>query len=159
MKLISARSIAITILLCLGLSALTGCASVKMASKYQDAAAKTFEEPPEDMSGLYIYRNSFAGQAFKRDIFVDGVFLGETANKVYFYKLIQPGNHTISTESEFGTNSLDITTEPGQNYYVRQYMKMGVFIGGSNLEVVSEQEGQREVRQCGLAKTKGVSWK
>ena len=78
----------------------TGCASVRMASKEADLALKNFAQPPSDKAGLYIYRNSWVGQALKKDIFLDSVLIGETANKVYFYKLISPGQHTLSTESE-----------------------------------------------------------
>jgi hypothetical protein len=39
----------------------------------------------------------------------------------------------------------------GKNHYFRQYIKMGVFIGGSNFEVVSETDGQKGVLECGEA--------
>jgi len=29
---------------------------------------------------------------------------------------------------------------------------MGVFIGGANVKMVSEEEGMKQVRKCGLAK-------
>lgn len=45
---------------------LSGCASVPMASKEEDAKLKTFQKPAENKSGIYIYRNSFAGQALKK---------------------------------------------------------------------------------------------
>jgi hypothetical protein len=34
---------------------------------------------------------------------------------------------------------------------VRQYIKMGVFLGGANLELVSE-EGKESIKKCKLAK-------
>jgi len=70
----------------------------------------------------------------------------------YFYRVISPGQHTLSTQSEFSNNDLIITANPGFNYYVRQYMKMGVFVGGANLELVSEEEGRKGVSECNLAK-------
>lgn len=148
MKLTFTKRIFATILLCLGLSALTGCASVPMASKELDAAAKAFTPPPEDKSALYVFRNSFVGKALKKLVSVDGIPLGETANQVYFYKELSPGDHTISTESEFGDNSLNFKAEGGKSYFARQYIKMGVFVGGANLEMVSEEEGRKEVLQC-----------
>ena len=78
--------------------------------------------------------------------------LGETANKTYFYKTVVPGSHTLSTESEFGNNSIVFEAVGGKNYYARQYIKMGVFVGGANLELVGEEEGRKEVLECGLAK-------
>ncbi len=130
----------------------SGCATVPMASATQDAALKTFAAPPADKAALYIYRNSFAGQALKKNVYVDGEFLGESANKVYFHKEVAPGQHVISTESEFSDNSLTLDVKGGINYFIRQYIKIGVFVGGANLEVVSEAEGQKNVRESRLAK-------
>lgn len=70
----------------------------------------------------------------------------------FFYKEVQPGEHKLSTESEFGNNDLKITTESGKNYYVRQYIKMGAFVGGSNLELATEDAGKKGVLECKLAK-------
>ena len=70
----------------------------------------------------------------------------------YFYRVIPPGQHTLATQSEFSNNDLIITANPGLNYYVRQYMKMGVFVGGANLELVSEEEERKGVSECNLAK-------
>jgi len=70
----------------------------------------------------------------------------------YFYKEVSPGQHTLSTQSEFGNNDMIIKTDQGKNYFVRQYIKMGVFIGGANLELVSEEDGKKGVSECNLAK-------
>ncbi len=131
---------------------LTGCASVPLAPTEQDSALKAFSLPAADKAGLYIFRNSFMGQALKKNLYVDGVFLGESSNKVYFYKEITPGQHQISTGSEFSDNTITFQAEGGKNHFARQYIKMGVFVGGANLEMVSEQEGMEEVRKCRLAK-------
>jgi hypothetical protein len=143
------KSLAITMISASMLFA--GCASVPLASKEQDAKLKTFTAP-QDKAGVYIYRNSFVGQALKKDVSVDGQRLGETSNKVYFYKEVAPGAHKLSTESEFSDNVVDLKTEPGKNYFVEQYIKMGVFVGGAGLKVVSEQEGKKNVKECQLAK-------
>jgi hypothetical protein len=131
-------------------SLLSGCASIPMAPKEQDAAAKQFS-PPKDKAGLYMYRNSFMGQALRKRLLVDGVVIGETANKTFFYKQVMPGQHTLSTESEFGDNSITLQAEAGKNYFVQQYIKMGAFVGGAGLRMVSEEEGKREVLSCELA--------
>jgi len=130
---------------------LSGCASVPMASREQDAAAKTFSPPASDKSAIYVFRNSFVGQALRKIISIDGTIIGASANKVYFYQVLNPGRHTITTESEFGDNSIAFQAQPGKNYFARQYIKMGVFVGGSNVEMVSEDEGKSEVLQCGRA--------
>ncbi len=131
---------------------LTGCASVPMAPLEQDTARKAFASPAGDKAGLYVYRNSFVGQVLKKHVYVDGVLLGETANKTYFYKEITPCQHQISTESEFSENAITFQAEGGKNYFAEQYIKMGVFTGGANVRMVSEQEGMEEVCKCRLAK-------
>lgn len=130
----------------------SGCASVPMAPPAEDAALKTFAPPPAGKAGLYIYRNSAMGQALKKNVYVDGEFLGETANKVYFYRVLEPGKHVVSTESEFSNNALNFEAEADQNYYTRQYIKLGVFVGGAGIEMVSEEEGKKNVLQSKLAK-------
>jgi hypothetical protein len=135
----------------LSISLMAGCASVKMESKERDSALKEFTQPTTDKAGLYIYRNSFVGQALKKNIYVDGVMIGETANKVFFYKEVAPGEHKLSTESEFSDNAITFQAESGNNYFAEQYIKMGLFVGGANLKMVSKEEGMKNVRECGLA--------
>ncbi|MBN3967021.1 DUF2846 domain-containing protein [Pseudomonas gregormendelii] len=135
----------------IGFAILTGCASVPMDAPNEDAALKTFSAPPADQAGLYIYRDSFAGQGLKKSVTVDGKFIGETANRVYFYRLISPGTHTLGTESEFSDNVIKLVAVAGKNYYVRQSIKFGVFVGGASLEVVPEAVGQAHLQKCELA--------
>ena len=129
----------------------TGCASVPLASPEADATAKRFAAPADGKAGVYIYRNSFVGQALKKTVSVDGRVLGATANKVYFYTTVTPGAHTLSTESEFGDNTLEFTANAGLNYFFEQYIKMGVFVGGANLKADSNEEGKENVLKCKLA--------
>lgn len=41
----------------------------------------------------------------------------------------------------------------GQNYYVKQYIKPGVFVGGSNLKLVSESEAEKSLKKSKQAIT------
>ncbi|OYT96775.1 MAG: hypothetical protein CFE49_05480, partial [Pseudomonas sp. PGPPP3] len=68
------------------------------------------------------------------------------------YREISPGAHVLATESEFGDNTLNLTAEAGKNLFVRQYIKMGVFVGGANLEQVSDSEGRKGVSETELAR-------
>ena len=131
---------------------LAGCATVPMSSVEQDNERKEFTLPPEEIAGLYIYRNSSFGGALKKTIYIDGVMIGETAPMTYFYKAIKPGIHELSTESEFSNNNFELDAKGGQNHFVRQYIKFGVFVGGANFELVSDEEGKEGVLECKLAK-------
>ena len=133
-------------------SYLGGCASVPMASKEDDNAKKEFLAPPQGSSGLYIYRNSNLGGALKKNVYIDGKFIGETAPMTYFYKRVESGKHTLSTESEFSENDLILQAESGKNHFINQYIKLGLFVGGAGLELVPEKEGRNGVLECELAK-------
>jgi hypothetical protein len=75
---------------------------------------------------------------------------------VFFYQEVD-GNkeHTVSTESEFSPNDVIINTKGGELYFVEQFIKMGVFVGGAGVERKSTEEGKKEVSQLNMAK-KGV---
>ncbi|OLO04629.1 DUF2846 domain-containing protein [Salinicola socius] len=127
---------------------ISGCASVPMGSSDEDLALKQFPTPPEGDAGLYVYRDSFMGKALKKSVTLDGQLIGETANGVYFYELVEPGEHSLSTESEFSDNKLVFTARAGENYFVEQYIKMGVFVGGAGLEMKKKEEGMKALREC-----------
>ncbi|WP_264302499.1 MULTISPECIES: DUF2846 domain-containing protein [unclassified Shewanella] len=110
------------------------------------------KKPADNKTGIYIYRNSFVGQALKKNIYINGEMIGESANKVFFYKEVEPGEQTLSTESEFSENDLKVSTEGGKNDFFEQYIKMGVFVGGAGLKAVSDAEGMKNIQECKLAK-------
>ncbi|MEX2327980.1 MAG: DUF2846 domain-containing protein [Pseudomonadales bacterium] len=103
------------------------------------------------MSAIYVFRVSTFGSALKKTVMIDGVPLGQSAPKTYFYKEVSPGDHTLATESEFGENTLVINTEAGKLYFVEQYIKLGVMVGGANLKLVDEAKGRENVLKCSLA--------
>jgi uncharacterized protein YlaN (UPF0358 family) len=131
----------------------SGCATVQLEPKEVSEKAKLFNPPSEGNAGLYIFRDSIFGAALKKDILVDDKCIGESAPKVFFYEDVK-GNqeHKMSTESEFSPNDLVIKTESGKNYFVRQYIKIGAFVGGANLELVEESEGKKAVYELEMAK-------
>jgi len=134
-------------------SLFAGCASVPMESVERTAETKKFNAPSEGKSGLYIYRSGSFGGALKKDVWVDGECIGETAPNVFFYEEVE-GNkeHKISTESEFSPNDLLVQAKSGMLYFIRQYIKMGVFVGGAGLELVNEEEGKKAVSDLNMAK-------
>ncbi len=140
----------------LTISLFSGCASVSMESKEKSDMAKTFSAASDGKAGLYIYRSGSFGGALKKDLWVDGRCIGESAPNVFFYDEVTGGvEHKVSTESEFSPNDLLVKTEGGRNYFIQQFMKMGVFVGGAGLELVDEEKGKEEVVKLTLAK-KGI---
>jgi len=130
-----------------------GCASVSMESKERSDLAKQFNPPEEGKSGLYIYRSGMLGGALKKDIWVNEECVGESAPDVFFYTEVKcDKEHKISTESEFSPNDMMLNTECEKHYFIKQYIKFGAFVGGANLEQVSEEKGKSEVSKLDLAK-------
>jgi hypothetical protein len=140
-----------TILIFLTLIFMSACASVPMESAGLDKEKKQFAIPSEGKSGLYIYRNSSLGGALKKTVSIDGVVIGETASNTYFYKEVMPGTHEIATESEFSDNKIVVEFKKGVNYFIQQYIKIGIFVGGAGLKLVDEDEGKKGVLQTNLA--------
>ncbi len=134
----------------------SGCASVPMESKEDSDKAKAFNKPIGENAGLYIYRAGGPGTALKKDIWIDDKCVGESAPNMFFYETVKGGvEHKISTESEFSPNDLIVKTDSGRNYFIKQYIKIGVFVGGANLKLMGEQEGKDAITKLELAK-KGV---
>ncbi len=131
----------------------TGCASIPMESAEQSNMAKQYNPPSNGNAGIYIYRSGSFGGALKKDIWVDGKCIGETAPNIFFYEEVKGDvEHKVSTESEFSPNDLIVKTEGGKNYFVHQYIKMGAFVGGAGIELVDEEKGKKEVGELSLAK-------
>lgn len=143
-------------LLSLSVMYFSGCSTIPLETKEVADQAKVFSSPSEGNAGLYVYRDSFVGQALKKDVFIDDKCLGETANGIFFYESVKGDmEHKLSTESEFSANELSLKTDSGKNYYVRQYIKMGVFVGGAGLEIIDEKEAQQAISKLDMAK-KGI---
>lgn len=66
--------------------------------------------------------------------------------------IIEEGaTHKISTESEFSPNHLLIKADSGKNYFVEQYIKLGVFVGGANLRLVDEAKAKSKIAKLNMA--------
>ena len=130
-----------------------GCATVPTEPVQVTDAMKEFKTPSSiDNAGLYIYRTaSLLGAALKKDIWVDDKCVGESARGTFFYEEVSGGTeHKVSTESEFSPNDLIVETQAGKNYFIKQYIKPGVFVGGAGLKLVTEEEGKRDISDLKL---------
>lgn len=59
--------------------------------------------------------------------------------------------HKIETESDFLPNALEVFMEAGKNYFVRQFIKFGAFVGGADLELIQEEQGKAALAKLNLA--------
>lgn len=132
-----------------------GCATVPKADLKTAQQIASLKQPQEGQAGIYVYRNhSIKGNTLKKDIWIDGQCLGQTAAGIYFYKEVEGGkNHIISTESEFSPNHLTLATESGKQYFIQQKIKMGAFVGGAKLEQTDEVKARADIRKIDLGTT------
>lgn len=132
---------------------MSGCASVEMAPSADSLKAKQFSAPAAGNAGVYLYRDSFVGKALKKDLWVDGKCIGESAPDVFFYTELPGGRkYKFDTESEFSPNTLEMLLEAGKQYFIRQYIKLGVLVGGAALEEIPPDQGKAAVAKLEMAK-------
>jgi hypothetical protein len=133
-------------------SLISGCTSVPMESQAKSELAKQYNSPSEGKAGLYVYRSGSLGGALKKDVWLNGDCLGETAPNMFFYEEVNGDSELkVSTESEFSPYDLIVKAENGKNYFVSQYIKMGVFVGGAGVELVDEEKGKIEISKLEMA--------
>lgn len=125
-----------------------GCASVPMASKEADSAAKSFKVDPAK-ANIYVYRNETFGAAVKMPVLIDGVAVGDTASKTYIFRQVEPGSHVVTSKAEKDA-TLTVDAQAGMNYFVWQEVKMGAFSARSALHLVDEAKGKAGVEECKL---------
>ena len=131
-----------------GILMLVGCASVPMAPADQDAKAKQFTTV-SNKSNLYIYRNENFGRAIPMTVSINGKVLGQTAAQTYFWLQLVPGQYNLESHTE-NVSTLNLTAEPGKDYFVWQEVKMGLWAARSQLQQVDEKTGRDGVLESKL---------
>ena len=127
----------------------SGCASVPMASKEDDAAAKSFQVP-SDKGRVYVYRNELMGGAVKIPITLDSKLVGSTVKHTFFVFDVSPGSHEVGCVGET-PGKVTVDLKGGEAAYVWQEMKMGMWAASCAMHIVDQQTGQKAVSECALA--------
>ena len=129
---------------------LSGCVA-DYASVDDEKFAKTFRIKDPKTSQIYIYRpKHYYGSWMKKRVWVDGKFAADLTNETFFVAVVKPGQHIVSTRSEFGNNHITFKTKPGRNYYVKQNIKYGVFSSGSGIRLMSYKVAMKDILNCDL---------
>lgn len=145
------KRIKLLLLVLMGL-VLSACATVPMGDAAEDARLKQFPAPPEGMSAVYIYRDTFVNHSLRSVLKIDGAAIGETVNKVYLYAVIPPGHHVFETESYMNDLPFNLTTEAGKTYFLKYDLELSLLVSDSNLIEVTASEGKAGVLACQLGK-------
>jgi hypothetical protein len=127
---------------------LTGCVTVPMAPTNQDKIGKQFI-PNKNKASIYVFRNENFGTGVKANLFLDGSLVGQTATYTYVLLKVRPGNHTISSSLE-NTAQLNLYTESGKVYFIKQKIQMGALNPRVALHQFDSIPGQTGVMKCKL---------
>jgi hypothetical protein len=121
-----------------------------LSRKEMDLKAKALT-PAEGKALIYILRPTGFGALIRMGVECDSVHIGSTKAENYVYAMLDPGTHTLMSKAE-NHSSLEVTLEAGKIYYVKQQVKMGFAFAETGLKLVDEQEGQKYLKKCKLAK-------
>ena len=130
---------------------MSSCTSISLASEYHDIQAKSFS-PPTDKAAIYVFRDELLYFVNRFEVSINGVSLGDTGAKTYFYVELPPGDYNIVSRGE-NTSQVRITAEPGVNYFVWQEVKTGALQNRTLLHRVGEQRGRQGVSSSQLIRT------
>jgi hypothetical protein len=127
-----------------------GCASTVQYVPMPDQS-KAVEDPAKGR--IYVVRPASVGSAVGMNVSDNGNPVGKTGPKGYLCWERQPGDAVISGSSE-NTSKVSLPVRSGSIHYVFQHIRMGIWIARNDLEVVSEEEGKKQLKKCKPAKYK-----
>jgi hypothetical protein len=121
---------------------------VPLASPEHDVQAKSFDVEP-NKSNIYVYRNEVIGHAETMSIALDGRLSGKSASKTYFMWVVEPGEHEVTSLTE-NTYKISVNAKAGENHFIWQEVKFGIWEQRSKLHEVAEDVGRKGVLECKL---------
>lgn len=117
---------------------LASCAATSQFIKFASGSA----EPTK--ARIYLYRPSNFASAIKFQVFSNDQLIGKVGPKGYLCWEVPAGDLTITSKGE-NKEMIRLNAEAGQNYYIKQFPKMGIMTARVGMELVSEAEGQSAV--------------
>ncbi len=119
----------------------------------QDANEKARTQNPKDGKSLvFIFRPSGAAFAVRLPVNVDDKPIATLGAHDFGFVNLDPGKHSFKIVN--GTSKaflFDLTTEPGKTYYLEIEMKMSAITARGVLKSVTEDEGKKLIKKCGVA--------
>jgi Protein of unknown function (DUF2846) len=134
---------------------LSACAS---GPAFVDVAASIPKQNPE-VGRVYIYRSSsIVGVAIMPNIILNGDVVGEAVSGGFTFVDRAPGPIAISTSTEV-EKRVSFDLKPGEVRYVKVGVSMGLMVGRMTPELVTNEQGEREIKETkytgrGAAKSK-----
>lgn len=131
-------------------SCLSGCATLGPA--YQKV-----DKIPDNAGLVYVYRPpAFIGGGVSPNLYTDNgkIFITKIYQGGYYPYFAKPGEVEFSaaTESE---SSITLNVAPGQTYYIKLTIGIGILVGRPHLMIVPADVAEREIQECKLIPKEG----
>jgi hypothetical protein len=109
-------------------SAAASAAAQSMAPAPAAPAGRVGPAPAGKAQIVFFRPGAFAGMALSFSIHEGATGVGKLGNGSYFVYVGDPGPHTFTIQSE-ATDTLHMELDPGETYYVKQTIGMGIMVG------------------------------
>ncbi len=130
-----------------------GCGPGDREVKYEadtDKKNRPRGEVLADKALIYVVRSGRAALKVQTKLAVDGIWKGVNRTKNYFFFHVEPGEHYFCSRAENRSVVL-ATVEAGKTYYLGQYIYPGMWKARTELILLSEEEGLKEMQDVNLA--------
>lgn len=108
------------------------------------AADARVPAPPEGKGQVVFFRpSSMLGMALSFSVHEGEKGIGKLGNGSYFVHVADPGTHLFTIQSEV-TDKLTLEIDPGETYYVKQTIGVGVVAGRPRLSPSEQGEFERQ---------------
>jgi len=127
---------------------LAGCAGTRQYLPMPDQS-KAVEDSAKGR--IYVIRPSSFGGAVGMNVSDGGNPVGSTGPGGFLCWEREPGDVVVSSTSE-NTSRVSLAVRPGTVHYILQSIRMGIWIARTELEVIDEEKGKKELQHCKPAK-------
>ena len=99
----------------------TACSSVQHKDAKDVSYALDHENHNPEKAGIYVFRSKYDPTHVYRDLYLDDKFVTRIGGCGYFFREVEPGEHTVTTYSRWGNHiQVTINAEAGKEYYLMQ---------------------------------------
>lgn len=136
------------------LIAVSACSSIQHKDAKDVAYALDFDNHNPEKASIYVFRSKHDPTHVYRDLYLDGKFVTKIGGCGYFFREVEPGEHTITAYSRFGTYvRTTIDARAGQDYYIDQGYDSTKFTLSfiptpMTLDAASIPGGRRSIKEC-----------
>ena len=123
---------------------LMGCASTQQFVPFPEQT-KTVED--SNKGRIYVMRPATFGAGISMDVSDGGIIIGSTGPHGFLCWEREPGQTVISSKAE-NTSAVNLPVKAGQVHYIFQHLRLGLVMARNEMEIVSEEEGKKVLKQC-----------